>query len=76
MNDHTGRESVCGREMGNNEFLGVALVISDHGRLFIKILRYTNATTSKYSSKTFTLVQCLIITRDVLSWYVLIAFYN
>ena len=20
MNDHTGRESVCGRDMGNNEF--------------------------------------------------------
>ena len=31
-------------------------MISDHGGLFIKILRYTKATTSKYSSKTFTLV--------------------
>ena len=28
------------------------------------ILRYTNTTTSKYSSKFFTLVQCLIIVRD------------
>ena len=39
-------------------------MISDHGGLFIKILRYTNTTTSKYSSKFFTVVQCLIIVRD------------
>ena len=36
MNDHAGRESACGREMGNNEFSWSGLssqgVINDYSR--------------------------------------------